>query len=107
MTISLSKLQISLGTRLNEVFPTLTPVQIERIAPHGHVRSVQQNEVLIQAGEVADRFFVVKSGQIHAIRKTDTTEELVCIINPGMFTGELYSNFGSKRARTNTSKYPW
>lgn len=89
MTTSLSELQISLGTRLNDVFPTLTPVQMERIASHGHVRSVQQTEVLIQAGGSADRFFVVKSGQIHAIRKVDTKEELVAIINPGMFTGEL------------------
>ena len=89
MTINLSKLQISLGSRLNEVFPTLTSAQIERIASHGHVRTVQQNEVLIQAGGTADRFFVVKSGEVHAIRKADNTEELVCVINPGMFTGEL------------------
>ncbi len=89
MMNSLSQLQISLGTRLNEVFPALTAVQIERIALHGHVRSVQQNEVLIQAGKPANHFFVVKSGQIHAIRKVDATEELVAVINPGMFSGEL------------------
>lgn len=89
MANSLSQLQISLGTRLNEVFPTLTPSQIERIALHGHLRSAQQNEVLIQTGESAKRFFVVKSGQIRAIRKGEATEELVAIVNPGMFTGEL------------------
>ncbi len=86
---SLSQLQISLGSRLEEVFPTLTPAQIERIAAHGHVRAVQQNEVLLQAGGVVSRFFVVKSGVIHAVRKVDTTEELIAIMNPGMFTGEL------------------
>ncbi len=86
---NLSKLQISLGTRLEEVFPTLTPIQIERIAKHGRSRFVQQNEVLLQAGGAVNLFFVVKSGVIHAVRKTDTTEELIAVFNPGMFTGEL------------------
>lgn len=89
MTTNLSKLQISLGSRLDKVFPTLTPAQIERVAAHGQVRAVQQNEVLIHSGTIPNRFFVVKTGQIQAIRKSDGTEELVSIMNPGMFTGEL------------------
>lgn len=86
---SLSQFQAALGNRLNEVFPTLTGKQIERISSHGKLRSFQQGEVLIHAGEHANRFFIVKSGQIHAIRTVNAKDELVAAILPGMFTGEL------------------
>src|SRR2546425_1476991 len=72
----------SSGTRPERLYPTLTPAQLDRIAPHGRRRHVAQGEVLVQPGESASRIFVIVSGRI------DVAEELVVSFTPGMFTGE-------------------
>ena len=95
MTNTISKTQSELGSRFNEAFPMLTDAQIARIAPLGHKRQMQQDEVLIQAGENTDRFYVIISGEIQAVRPMGPTEELVAICRPGMFTGELTMLSGS------------
>ena len=46
-------------SRVDQVFPMLTPEQITRLAVHGQVRHVQRGEVLMEAGEQTPRFFVV------------------------------------------------
>jgi thioredoxin reductase (NADPH) len=77
------------ATRGEEMFPTLTAAQVKRIAVHGRVRQVQQGEVLVEAGEHSTQFFVLTTGQIEIILPLETTEELVAVIRPGMFTGEI------------------
>src|SRR6266404_1625100 len=72
-----------------EMFPTLTPAQISRIAVHGHVRRVEQGEVLVDAGEPITRLFVVTAGQIEVVLASDAHEEIVAVFRPGMFTGEV------------------
>jgi len=72
-----------------EMFPTLTPAQISRIAVHGHVRRVEQGEVLVDAGEPITRLFVVTAGQIEVVRASEANEEIVAVFRPGMFTGEV------------------
>jgi len=71
------------------MFPTLTPRQIERIAAHGKVRPVARDEILIEAGDSAVPFFVVKSGEIEIIRPSSLGDTLVVIHGPGKFTGEI------------------
>jgi thioredoxin reductase (NADPH) len=75
------------GPRGDRLYPTLTPAQLARIAPHGRRRSVGQGEVLLQAGESPTRFFVVLAGRIDVVRPS-ATEEIVVSFGPGMFTGE-------------------
>src|SRR5258707_897459 len=75
--------------RADEIVPTLTTTQIARIAAHGRVRQVQRGEVLVEAGERTARFFVVTKGQIEIVRFSDSTEELIAVYGPGMFTGEI------------------
>jgi thioredoxin reductase (NADPH) len=53
------------------------------------VRNVERGEVLVEAGEQIDRFFVVVSGQIEGARLSDSTEEPVAVLGPGQFTGEV------------------
>ena len=50
------------SSRTEQVFPTLTPAQIRRIAAHGHMRATQSGEVLVEQGDTAVPFFVVVSG---------------------------------------------
>ena len=75
------------ASRPDRLYPTLTPAQVARIAPHGRRRQVAQGEVLVHAGESAARIFVVLAGRIDVIRPSPT-EEVVVSFSPGMFTGE-------------------
>jgi thioredoxin reductase (NADPH) len=85
----LPQVPISLGPRAEEMFPTLTPAQIARLAAHGHVRQVAPGEVLQEAGEMIAQFFVVTAGQIEAVRRLATGEERVVVEGPGQFSGEV------------------
>jgi len=76
-------------SRPDDMFPTLTAVQIARIAAHGHVRRVERGEVLVEAGVSTSRFFVVTTGQIEIVRPSGEIEEIVAVFRPGMFTGEV------------------
>ena len=71
------------------MFPVLTADQIARIAAHGRMRSFDKGEVLVQAGEHTTRFFVLVEGELELVRPSETTEDLVAIYRPGMFTGEV------------------
>lgn len=87
---------LTLTSRIDQVFPILTPAQITRIAAHGHVRPVQPGEVLIEAGEKNARFFIVNTGQVEIVQPSGTTENLVALFRPGQFTGEI-SIFSGRR----------
>ena len=76
------------NARDEEMFPTLTAAQISRIAVHGHLRHVEQGEVLVEAGQETARLFVVTAGQIEIVRASELGEETVATFQPGMFTGE-------------------
>jgi len=74
--------------RAEHVFPTLTPEQIARIAPHGRVREIRAGEVLVNAGDQVTPFFVVTAGQIEVIRPSGAVETTIVVHHPGQFTGE-------------------
>jgi thioredoxin reductase (NADPH) len=76
------------GSRADEIFPTLTRIQISRLCAHGRARRVQRGDVLMEAGEQLARFFVVIAGRIDVVRPTDAAE-LVATFGPGQFTGEI------------------
>jgi thioredoxin reductase (NADPH) len=59
---------LTLAARVDQVFPTLTPAQIARVAAHGQVRRVQPGEVLVEAGDQVVPFFVVMAGQVEIIQ---------------------------------------
>jgi thioredoxin reductase (NADPH) len=88
MTDTNSPLSLPLPGVPDQMFPTLTPVQLGRIAAHGHTRQVQRGEVLIQPGEQTVRFFVVTAGQVEIVRPSGA-DEVVAVLRPGQFTGEI------------------
>ncbi len=77
------------SSRAEQIFPTLTQAQIRRIAAHGHIRSVQRGEVLVEQGESATPLFVVVSGELEIVRPMGAAETLVTVHGPGQFTGEV------------------
>ena len=80
---------VSLSTRVEQMFPTLTPAQIERIAARGRRRTVRPGEVLLEPNEQTAHFFAVATGQIEVVRDRCGEEELVAVLPPGQFTGEI------------------
>jgi thioredoxin reductase (NADPH) len=82
-------IQPTLSSPAEQMFPTLTPAQIARIAAHGSVRQVRQGEVLIEAGDHTVPFFVVLRGRLEVVRPSGGAETLVTIHGPGQFTGEV------------------
>lgn len=77
------------NSRIEKIFPKLTPAQVSRIAAHGHVRSVQSGEVLIEQGEKSVPFFVVITGEVEIVRPCGAHETLVTVHGSGEFTGEV------------------
>src|SRR6476646_203221 len=77
------------SSRIEKIFPKLTPAQISRIAAHGHVRSVQSGEVLIEQGDTSVPFFVVTTGEVEIVRPLGAHETLITVHGPGEFTGEI------------------
>jgi thioredoxin reductase (NADPH) len=72
-----------------QIFPTLTPAQIRRIAPHGHMRTMESGQVLIEQGDRNVPFFVVVSGEVEIVRPSRGVETLITVHGPGQFTGEV------------------
>jgi thioredoxin reductase (NADPH) len=77
------------SSRVEQIFPILTPAQINRIGVHGHMRAIQPGEVLVEQGDSAVPFFVVVSGELEIVRPSCAGETLVTIHGPGQFTGEV------------------
>jgi len=89
MTEPAPLIQPTLASPAEQTFPTLTPAQSERIATHGRVRPVLAGEVLIEAGQPVIPFFLVKAGQLEAVRPSGTGETRIGVLGPGQFTGEV------------------
>jgi thioredoxin reductase (NADPH) len=77
------------SSRVEQIFPILTPAQINRIAVHGNTRAIQPGEVLVEQGDSTVPFFVVVSGELEIVRPSFAGETLVTIHRPGQFTGEV------------------
>src|SRR5207253_1364019 len=80
---------LTLAPREEQVFPTLTPGQIARVAAHGRRRAVKRGDVLIEAGQRHFALFVVTDGELEVVRTSCVGEELVTTHRPGQFSGEL------------------
>ncbi len=72
-----------------KIFPKLTSVQIDRIATRGHVRSMEEGEVLYEQGHRAAPFFVVISGELEVVRPSVPVETLITTYESGQFAGEV------------------
>ncbi|MHB8622643.1 MAG: FAD-dependent oxidoreductase [Sulfuricaulis sp.] len=97
---------LTLSARSGQMFPTLTPAQIARVAAHGRRRPIEHGEVLFEAGAEVVPFFVVTQGQIEIVRPSGATETLVAVHGPGQFSGEIQMLSGRRallRARASES----
>src|SRR5215831_16458222 len=77
------------SSRIEQIFPILTPAQINRIAVHGQMRAIEPGKVLVEQGDSTVPFYVVVSGELEIVRPSCAGETLVTIHGPGQFTGEV------------------
>ena len=83
-------------SRADQIFPTLTAAQMERIAAYGTTRAVSSGEILTEQGEADIPFFVVISGELEAVRPACAIETLITIVHAGQFTGEVNTLSGRR-----------
>src|SRR2546425_930412 len=77
------------SSRPEQIFPTLTPAQVRRIAAHGQRRKVQKGEILVEQGDKPIPFFVVLAGELEAVRPGSGSETLITVFRAEQFTGEV------------------
>jgi thioredoxin reductase (NADPH) len=87
---------INTSDRQAEAFPVLTPAQINRIRPYGHVRSVQAGEVLFEPGKLGMSCFVVLSGKLDIAMPGLSGEQVFVTHGPGQFSGEVVLISGAR-----------
>jgi len=72
-----------------QIFPDLTPAQIDRIRPGSKLRRVDAGEVLFRPGDTGISFFVLLSGTMEIVQPDLNGERLITTHRAGEFTGEL------------------
>ena len=79
-----------IDTRRDQMFPTLTPAEIDRLRRFGVCRSYADGDYLVRTGEVGPGMVVILSGEVLVTGhdQLDNQREIVTH-RPGSFMGEL------------------
>lgn len=78
-----------LERRREQIFPKLTPQQIERLQAHGVRAETRAGEVLIESGERNRKLLVILSGSLEIAFPGMLGDEFITLLLPGDFTGEM------------------
>ena len=76
MTTSIAPLITGATSGEDQVFPTLTTEQMQRIAAHGHMRRVEAGEVLVKVGAPITHFYVVRSGSLDGLQPMENGDDV-------------------------------
>src|SRR5580693_9446869 len=76
--------------RTDQIFPTLDPLDIERVRRFGEVRSFAAGETLVTSGQVPPGLMVILAGKV-AVTEHDyfDSPKPIIVHGPGNFMGEL------------------
>jgi thioredoxin reductase (NADPH) len=88
--------EASTGDRREQMFPRLTPGQIDRLRELGKRRTVERGEILYDQGVAAPHFYVVLSGALEIVEPLDGKEQPISVLGPGEFTGEVNMLLGRR-----------
>ncbi|SEK18056.1 CRP/FNR family transcriptional regulator, anaerobic regulatory protein [Carnobacterium iners] len=72
------------------IFNHLEVEQLDKIMATTKSVSYKKNELIYRAGEESDSLYIINKGKVHIYRLAESgKEQLVRILNPGDFTGEM------------------
>lgn len=77
------------ASRVEQIFPTLTPALRAQVAAHGKLRAAQPGQVLFDVGSTNTPFFLVNDGAVELVQPSSGTTVLLRTLHPGQFTGEV------------------
>jgi thioredoxin reductase (NADPH) len=86
---------VTSGAPPEHVVPTLSAAQLERMAGHGRRRAIRAHQVLSDA-ERKPRVFVLLRGRLEAARVAGESTQLIRVLEPGQFTGEMSALAGRR-----------
>ncbi|MBI3529045.1 MAG: FAD-dependent oxidoreductase [Betaproteobacteria bacterium] len=78
-----------LEKRREQMFPKLTSRQIERLETHGQRIETREGDVLIEPEDREHKLLVVLSGSLEVLLPGMLGEQLVTLLMPGDFSGEM------------------
>jgi len=77
-------------TRRDQVYPILTPAEVDRIRHFGHVQTFAKGGFLVRGGERGHGLIVILEGAVEVTRRDGAgREQPISIHRPGSFMGEL------------------
>ena len=79
-----------IDTRHDQMFPVLTPAELERLSRFGEPRHFETGEAIAKTGAISPGFFLIRSGDI-AVKQHDSIghDQLIVTHGAGSFMGEL------------------
>jgi thioredoxin reductase (NADPH) len=86
--------------RKEQIFPTLTEAQLERISQFGTRRTVKDGEILFNQGDEGIHFFVILRGELDVVQPHEQGETLIVRHQPGNFSGETAMLSGRRALAT-------
>jgi thioredoxin reductase (NADPH) len=75
--------------RWDQMFPTLAPAEIERLARFGERKSYAAGETIVATGEIAPGAFLILSGRVDVSQRGLDHSDRIVTHGPGSFMGEL------------------
>jgi len=74
---------------LAKALPDMTEQERVSVTQQLQRLRVQEGDVLVQQGDVADRFYIVSDGEVEVVREGSQGETRVALLGPGQFFGEI------------------
>jgi hypothetical protein len=92
---------------LARTFPHLSRRALVEAAGAAQALSFETGQVIVQQGDVADRFYIITSGEVSVMRRSDAGLEVELErLGPGQFFGEIGLLANMARTATVTATHP-
>ena len=82
-----------LGARRDQMFPTMTPADIDRLRRFGELKFYETGERIVRAGHVAPGLIVILSGKVEVTQGCGPEQRETIVTHlPGQFAGNWHSS---------------
>ena len=98
----LMRKRISLN-QLIEAVHRLSAQELAQLLPEFQVQTIAPGTTIIREGETADAFYILDAGEVMITSTKEGTEQIVRVLRPGSYFGELGLLSGQPRSATVTA----